>query len=124
MNTEDLQQQITTHYFRKYRDILVIKTHTLSLSRVRPNTEYGTGKEREEMAQCGGTRHDQGEIATRECTVQPKRLASQENCGAKLLHQDESVPVFHLDCAAVSLFLESFFSFLIAFLFFLFSFLF
>jgi hypothetical protein len=31
MNTEDLQQQITTHYFRKYRDILVIKTHTLSL---------------------------------------------------------------------------------------------
>jgi hypothetical protein len=27
-----------------------------------------------------------------------------ENCGAKLLHRDESVPVSHLDCAAVSLF--------------------
>jgi hypothetical protein len=47
INTEDLQQQITTHFFRKYRGIpKVLKTLSLSLSRVKPNSEYGTGKER------------------------------------------------------------------------------
>jgi hypothetical protein len=49
---------------------------------------------------------------------------SVANCdGAKIFHRDESVPVSHLDCAAVSLFfriLSLFFSsfFWIAFLFF------
>jgi hypothetical protein len=39
MNTEDLQQQTTIQTFSE-------STGVLSLSRVRPNSEYGTGKER------------------------------------------------------------------------------
>jgi hypothetical protein len=41
-------------------------------------------------------------------------LRARGNCDTKLLHRDKSVPVSHLDCAAVSLlFFGLFFSFLL-----------
>jgi hypothetical protein len=45
-------------------------------------------------------------------------LRARGNCDTKLLHRDKSVPVSHLDCAAVSLlFFWVIFFFFIAFLF-------
>jgi hypothetical protein len=35
------------------------------------------------MARCGGMQHDQGEIATRTCTMQPRRSASQGKTAAQ-----------------------------------------
>jgi hypothetical protein len=47
MNTKDLQQQITTHTFSESTGVFRKSSKlSLSLSRVKPNSEYGTGKER------------------------------------------------------------------------------
>jgi hypothetical protein len=67
------------HFFRKYRGIPVIK---------RPNSEYGVLW--------------RGSFIVENSFNKDESVA---NCdSAKLFHRDESVPVSHLDCAAVSLF--------------------
>jgi hypothetical protein len=117
------------HFFRKYRGIPVF---SLSLSKVRPSSEYGVlwrGSFIVENSRRGTVcRGKKTEPDSTENSF--NKDESVANCdGAKLLHRDEAVPVSHLDCTAVSLFFRilslfffCFFGLLSFFLFFLFFF--
>jgi hypothetical protein len=72
--------------------------------------------EREGMARCVGTWHDQGEIATRACTVQPRKLPSQGKLWRKTPSPRRIGSRFPLDYAAALFFWNLFFLFLTTFL--------